>query len=201
MDTKEIILKKTLNLLLAKGFDAVSISDIQKGTGLSRGLLYHYFKNKEELFIEVTEKYFIRIFDYNVSKTDKYTVYEFTDYICKRFRKAIKSISDIVSELDGSAKSSLLNYHFLFYQVMQRDSVFRDKYKNTIEKELISWKYALRNSISKGELRKDIDITKSAQQLFTLTDGIWFQSQFSTDGKIAIKSLENALLHYIELLR
>jgi len=201
MDAKEIILKKTFNLLLTKGFDAVSISDIQKETGLSRGLLYHYFKNKEDLFIQVTEKYFIQIYDYNVSKTEECTVYEFTDYICKRFRKTIKSITDIVTEMDSTTNVSLLNYHFLFYQVIQRDDVFRDKYKNTIEKELISWKFALKNSIGKGELRKDTDINKSARQLFTLTDGIWFQSHFSEDGKIVVKNLKSALLHYIELLR
>jgi len=201
MNTEEIILKKTFNLLLTKGFDAVSITDIQKETGLSRGLLYHYFKNKEDLFIQVTEKYFIKIFDYNVRKTEGFTVYEFTDYACKRFKKMVKTITEIVSETKDGDNVSLLNYHFLFYQVMQRDSIFRNKYKNTIEKEPVSWEYAIRNSITKGELRKDINISESANQLFTLTDGIWFQSLFSADGTTIVKKLESTLLHYIELLK
>lgn len=200
MDTEEIILKKTFNLLLIKGFDAVSISDIQKETGLSRGLLYHYFKNKEDLFIQVTEKYFIRIFDYNIRKTETYTVYQFIDFTCKRFRKIAKSITDIVFETGNNKGISLLNYHFLFYQVMQRDDIFRNKYRTTVEKELISWEYAIKNSISNGELKKDTDIKEAANHLFTLTDGIWFQSLFSVDGKSIVRNLESTLLHYVKLL-
>jgi len=201
MNTEENILNNTFRLLLAKGFDGVSISDIQKETGLSRGLLYHYFRNKEDLFVKVTEKYFVKIFDYNIRKTAEFGVFEFTQYICNRFKKIVKSITDIVVDKNDTVNVSLLSYHYLFYQVMQHDVIFRKKYNETIEKELISWQYALRNSIERGEIRKDIHIPESANQLFTLTDGIWFQSFFSADGKTIIKNLESTLLHYIGLLK
>lgn len=200
MNTKEIILKKTFNLLLLRGFDGVSITDIQKTTGLSRGLLYHYFKNKEDLFIQVTEKYFVQIFDFEIRKTKDYTVYEFVEFMRKRFKRIAKTISNIVSETDEITEASMLNYHFLFYQAMQRDSIFRNKYKATIEKELIGWEYALTNSISKKEIQENTDIKSSANQLFTLTDGIWFQSIFSTDGKTITNNLRDSLFHYIKLL-
>jgi len=201
MNTEEIILKKTFNLLLSKGFDRVSITDIQHATGLSRGLLYHYFKNKEELFIQVTERYFVQIFDFDIRKTKEYTVFEFIDFMCKRFRKIAKTISNIVLEIEDSSSITMLNYHFLFYQVMQRDVIFRNKYRTTVEKELVGWEYALMNSIGANEINNDIDIASSARQLFTLTDGIWFQSIFSVDGKSIIKNLESSLLHYIKLLQ
>ncbi|WP_108822244.1 TetR/AcrR family transcriptional regulator [Dysgonomonas sp. Marseille-P4361] len=200
MNTKEIILKKTFNLLLLKGFDNVSITDIKNYTGMSRGILYHYFKNKEELFIEVTERYFVHIFDFDIRKIKDFTVYEFCDFLNKRFKKIAKTISTIEQEINGSSDASLLNYHFLFYQVMQRDAIFRNKYKTTTEKELIGWEYALQNSIDKNEIRQDIDIKSSARQLFTLTDGIWFQSIFSNDGRIIINNIKESLLHYIRLL-
>lgn len=200
METKDIILNKTFNLLLLKGFDGVSISDIQHYTGLSRGLLYHYFKNKEELFIEVTEKYFVYIFDFDLRKTKDYTVLEFVDFISKRFKKIVKTISEIVYEMNDTSDVSLLNYHFLFYHVMQRDVIFRNKYIATVQKERIGWENALRNSIVRNEIRANIDIDTSANQLFTLTDGIWFQSIFSADGKMIIDNLKKSLLHYIKLL-
>lgn len=200
MKTDELILKKTFNLLLMKGFDAVSITDIQTETGVSRGLLYHYFKNKEDLFIQVTEKYFVQIFDFDVRKTKNYTVYEFVDFMSKRFKRIAASIISIASEFDGISNVSMLNYHFLFYQVMQRDVVFRKKYIITIEKELVGWEHALANSIKVNELRDSTNISLAAKQLFTLTDGVWFQSIFSADGKSIIQNLENSLLHYIKLL-
>ena len=201
MVSEELILERTFELLLLKGFDAVSISDIQQATGLSRGLLYHYYKNKEDLFIQVTEKYFIRIFDFEVRRTANYTVFEFVDFMCKRFKKIARIVSDIVSEASKNRNVSMLNYHFLFYQVMQRDAIFRNKYQVTIEKEKIGWESALRNSVSKKEIRQDTDSEVAAIQLFTLTDGIWFQSIFSTDGNSIVQNLEKALLHYLFLLK
>lgn len=202
MDSKEIILKKTFGLLLLKGFDGVSITDIQQMTGLSRGLLYHYFKNKEDLFIQVTDKYFLKIFDFDVREVKDMLVVNFVDFMCRRFRKIDQTISEIV--IDSSYKSlnvSMLNYHFLFYQVIQRDAIFRRNYQVTIEKERIGWEYTLKNSVNNKELRANIDIESSARQLFILTDGIWFQAIFSADGKSIIQDLESTLFHYIKLLR
>lgn len=201
MNTEELILKKTFNLLLLKGFDAVSITDIQMATGLSRGLLYHYFKNKEELFIQVTEKYFIQIFDFDTRKIKDKTVFEFVDFMCKRFRKIAKTITNIASEFEEQSAVSMLNYHFLFYQVMQRDIIFRDKYRSTIKKEMIGWENTLINSINANELNKDIDIASSVKQLFTLTDGVWFQSIFNADVRNMTEDLKKSLLHYIKLLK
>ncbi|SBV92185.1 TetR/AcrR family transcriptional regulator [uncultured Dysgonomonas sp.] len=201
MNTEELILKKTFGLLLLKGFDATSITDIQVATGLSRGLLYHYFKNKEELFIQVTEKFFIQIFDFDIRKAKDYGVAEFVDFMCDRFRHISNIISGIVEETGSVKEVSMLNYHFLFYQVMQRDAIFRNNYRATTEKERTGWEYALKNSINRDEIRVDIDVNVSANQLFTLTDGIWFQSIFSSDGQSVIRNLENALSHYIALLK
>ncbi|MBK5723089.1 helix-turn-helix transcriptional regulator [Dysgonomonas sp. Marseille-P4677] len=201
MNTEELILKKTFSLLLLKGFDAVSITDIQKATNLSRGLLYHYFRNKEDLFIRVTEKYFVQIFDFDLREIKDYNALEFVNFMCNRFNKISTIISDIVQENEDISYPSILNYHFLFYQVMQRDSIFRDNYRLIVEKERTAWEYSLTNSLLQNKIRKDIDIKICAKQLFTLTDGIWFQSIFSHDGKTIVKDLENTLYHYIELLK
>src|SRR6516225_5176517 len=37
-------------IFLAKGFDAASMSDIARAAGVSKGTLYVYFENKEQLF-------------------------------------------------------------------------------------------------------------------------------------------------------
>ncbi len=201
MNAKEQILKETFNLLLLKGFDAVSITDIQVETKLSRGLLYHYFKNKEDLFIQVTEKYFVKIFDFDIRKTKEYTVYQFTDFICQRFEKIDNTIIDIASQKNNSINFSMLGYHFLFYQVMQKDAIFRNNYRTTTEKERLGWEFALKKSILNNEIRADVEIESSAKQLFTLTDGIWFESMFSDKGDSIVKNLKKSLLHYIELLK
>jgi AcrR family transcriptional regulator len=43
-------------VFLARGFDAASMGDIAKAAGVSKGTLYVYFKNKEELFAAIVQQ-------------------------------------------------------------------------------------------------------------------------------------------------
>ena len=51
--TKLKILKNALELFAEKGFKGTSISDIAKAAGVSKGLAYNYFKDKNELMFAV----------------------------------------------------------------------------------------------------------------------------------------------------
>ena len=45
---KERILNKSLELFSQKGFDAVSVSMISDGLGISKAALYKHYENKKE---------------------------------------------------------------------------------------------------------------------------------------------------------
>jgi len=49
-ERREQILSAALKAFAAKGFAATKISDIVARAGMSHGLVYHYFKSKEEIF-------------------------------------------------------------------------------------------------------------------------------------------------------
>lgn len=49
-DKRRQIIKGASEVFLAKGFDASSMAEIARVAGVSKGTLYVYFKNKEELF-------------------------------------------------------------------------------------------------------------------------------------------------------
>jgi AcrR family transcriptional regulator len=44
------IVEGARQIFLARGFDAASMSDIARAAGVSKGTLYVYFENKEQLF-------------------------------------------------------------------------------------------------------------------------------------------------------
>lgn len=58
--TTDEILKTALRLFCDKGYYSTSIEDIAKQAQISKGLLYHYFKSKEEVLAALVE---IRIND------------------------------------------------------------------------------------------------------------------------------------------
>ena len=52
-DKKQAILKATLKLISERGFHDTPMSLIAKNAGVSVGIIYHYFENKEELIHEL----------------------------------------------------------------------------------------------------------------------------------------------------
>ena len=68
MDTKKLILEKTLKLMIEKQNSIVSIRQISDATGITTGGIYYYFSSKEDIYTEITERYII---DYGKFDIDK----------------------------------------------------------------------------------------------------------------------------------
>ena len=60
MTTKERIIEEAFKLFLNHNFEKVSISDLEQAVGKTRGAIFYFFKNKEELFNEVIDTYIIK---------------------------------------------------------------------------------------------------------------------------------------------
>ncbi|MCL5957736.1 MAG: TetR/AcrR family transcriptional regulator [Chloroflexi bacterium] len=52
-NTKEILLRAAIDLFYRKGYAETSIRDIGAKADMSNSLVYHYFKNKEEVLFEI----------------------------------------------------------------------------------------------------------------------------------------------------
>lgn len=55
-ERRDAIFKAALQIFARKGLAAARISDIAAAAGLSYGLVYHYFRDKEELFVELVQR-------------------------------------------------------------------------------------------------------------------------------------------------
>lgn len=59
MNTKDLILEKTLKLILEKGTIDISISEIRNYTGLTTGGIYYHFSDKGDIFEAILQKYIV----------------------------------------------------------------------------------------------------------------------------------------------
>ena len=57
IDVKEKIVDAALATFSKNGYDRTRMDDIADVANVSKGTLYLYFKNKEELFYAISEKY------------------------------------------------------------------------------------------------------------------------------------------------
>ena len=59
MNTKDLIVEKTLKLILEKGTIDISISEIRNCTGLTTGGIYYHFSDKNDIFEAILQKYMV----------------------------------------------------------------------------------------------------------------------------------------------
>lgn len=59
--TREQLLAGALKVFAARGLGATRISDIAAEAGVAQGLLYHYFRTKEEMYVELVRSAFERM--------------------------------------------------------------------------------------------------------------------------------------------
>ncbi len=57
---REQILKVAAEIFIQKGYHAANVSDVAQKAGVSQGTIYHYFPDKENLFLAVYESWEIR---------------------------------------------------------------------------------------------------------------------------------------------
>ena len=68
MNTKQLILENTLKLMIEKQDSLISIREISASSGIAIGGIYHYFLNKEEIYDELIEKYYMNYYRFNIDK-------------------------------------------------------------------------------------------------------------------------------------
>ncbi|MFM1918517.1 MAG: hypothetical protein RLZZ303_151 [Candidatus Hydrogenedentota bacterium] len=64
------LLTKALNSFAESGFAALSMKQLAGALGISHGLLYHYFANKEQLFLQMTEQLAERLLQEMIAGTE-----------------------------------------------------------------------------------------------------------------------------------
>ena len=62
-DKKALILDNAVSIFAEKGYYKTTTSEIARAAGVTQPYIFHFFKNKEELFISVIDGAFLRIYD------------------------------------------------------------------------------------------------------------------------------------------
>ncbi len=57
LTSRDKLLESAATLFLEKGYDAISVNDICKHAGVSKGSFYHYFETKQVLFLTLMENW------------------------------------------------------------------------------------------------------------------------------------------------
>lgn len=118
-ERRKRLINSGLEEFSSRGYDRSSLNTILKKSSISKGSFYHYFKNKEDFFISLSE-YCIQIV---VNKLNKEEVLLERDYI-KRFQTQAEHKIEISNELP----------HLFKFLVEYYKSIPHDEYVQKVEK-------------------------------------------------------------------
>lgn len=107
MNTKDLIVEKTLKLILEKGTIDISISEIRNATGLTTGGIYYHFSDKSDIFQAILQKYMVDYIKIDFDKiilegSSKNRIHDTLFYILHHFIDGveIKSINEKINYRD-----------------------------------------------------------------------------------------------------
>jgi len=127
--TKEKLLLSALDLFSSSWYETVSIAEICRNAGLSNGIFYNYFKNKEEIFKELLDRY-LAIFSDRLNEITEPTI----EKELKRFLKGMIEDSRVHRKLFTVYREG--QYRFPRYEKKLRDiciDYFQRLYNRKVE--------------------------------------------------------------------
>ena len=198
MNTKELIVEKTLKLILEKGTIDISISEIRNAAGITTGGIYYYFSDKNEIFEEILQKYMVDYIKIDFEKitlegSSKNRIHDALFHILDHFIKGVE-IESINEQINYSSVILLLTPKGYAHEEVNRII-------SQIEKDIKMFLAVLvEDGKRQNEIRHDFSTENIVDSLYIIYMGIQYywlifpnddiNSMFEKNFDIAWKAIE-----------
>jgi TetR/AcrR family transcriptional regulator len=193
LDKQEKILEAAISEFADKGFDRASTNEIVKKAGISKGILFHYFKSKKNLFLYV---------------------YDYSSNLCmdEIFEKVDHGQNDIFMKLRQvySFKLEILNKYPSIFKYLERAvGEESNEVKSEIEernKKLSKSSYSkIFNNIDITKFRDGVDINRVINIITWTLEGLGTserqKAKASETNQINYEKISGEIDIYVEMLR
>ncbi len=183
---KPQIIEATIRKISDVGFSNVTMEDIAREAGLSKGGIAHYFSSKESLFKEAFRAFFERIFQRGRETMD-------------RFDDPLDKLLSFVWLYDRDDPDLYTGYplHFDCMALAAHDREYGGIFHEWVNNWIALLSEALRQGVSSGKYIID-DIEEVARTISAIYHGIavrWFLDSESHSSEWAVESLNGAITH------
>jgi TetR/AcrR family transcriptional regulator, biofilm operon repressor len=156
--TKEKIQQAAYKCVARFGFEKTTLEDIAKEVNLNKASLYYYYKNKEEIFLDVT-----------TAETAKFVENLKTSTLAQVGIE--KQVFHYLYERSVYYLNLIQGIHISEETLRQVEPLFYDLMKEVDAQEIAFLKELIDKSIKEKSLQK-VDSQRFAQNILTLSDGI-----------------------------
>lgn len=147
-EKQDRIINAAIKEFAQKGYDSASTNEIVKEAGISKGLLFHYFKNKKQLF------FFLFDYCYNVVADEFYKKVDLTE---RDFFKRIRQAVQIKMELQTQYPEILT---FIQEAMIQDSAEIKVEFDKKIQELNAVNINIIYEGIDLSKFRDDVDVQK-----------------------------------------
>ncbi len=171
-ERREQILLAALKVFAKRGLAATKISDIASAAGLSHGLIYHYFKTKDDMFTELVK----RAYDISLG------TFEYVSILNISPLEKIRTIVDMI--VSNAYQGEEVYYWYIVLQARISEAI-PEGVKTLIEKNLTSYNDLFVPIIIEGQKLGQIvqyDPIKLATAYYSLSHGIAIEQMMAIEN-------------------
>jgi len=156
--TKENLLQAGIKLFSARGYDGVAVDEIVDQAGCNKRMLYHYFGNKDGLYVEVLREVFGKLENIELEGTAETPTTE-------------EAIREILACYFGFLQQNPDFVNLLMWENLNQ-ARFLDAHPNLLSKHPILQR--LNEILKRGRLRGEIEGAPDSRHLLVLLIGVCF---------------------------
>ncbi len=168
MDSKTKIIKAAMKIFLLKGFDATSMSDVVTESNLSKGGIYHHFKNKKDLFIQVIDFMFD---EFEKWEMEMYSHSTDVKVILQNYFDSLAFIHEFVAQLADSEEVNVDSFYKLMMDAFVKFPEIKDKHNETHGNNMNMLGEILKNAQQEGVIRTELDCETLGFMINAMAEG------------------------------
>jgi AcrR family transcriptional regulator len=197
---KRELFRVAFKMFILKSFDGVSIPDIEKATGFTRGTIFHYADTKLDLFRQVVEYYVLerQDIDRKIQVADDCTLRQFIDTYVKGVEQTMETLHEIIG-MDVPMRDCSRAYLNMTSQVSVLLPEVHKAFLNAMAKEERLWIEVIGRGVESGELCSDVQPAILAKIMMSLFYGRAFQD--SLINGMDPKLLKEEMLAVYEMIK
>lgn len=189
--TRQLLLEAAFNEIHHRGFQAASVDNILKNTGVTKGALYHHFGSKNELGYAVVDE-IIRPF-----VEERWASLTHAD-------DPITAAIDLIHRLREERRELAVTLGCPFNNLCQEMSAVDEGFRERLSTILRNWREGMIRSIERGQkngvVRKDIDPDATATFIIGSLEGCIGMTKANKDPEFLDTGMQG-MIQYLEHLR
>ena len=192
-----IILNESFRLFLKKGYAAVSFSDLVEATNVSRGNMFHHFKNKEDIFNHAVNRFVFEFLTNDapdfLDDTSSTPLKDFIDSRVENIGRRMKSFFMIT-------KGTVTPANFTAFILYLKDNHpnWKEKFQEYEERKSGEWYDVIEFAKQKGEIPQTVETEKIISTIRNIYIGLSYRSALV--AQLSISELKNQIYTIYNLI-